>query len=232
MKKVYSAILISAILMVFVFSSCISIERTIKLEDDGSGNEITTLRYGRDFFDYMKSLISSIDSSKGNNFKNVFDSILNTNLQSSKMKEEYKKLEGITVNSVNSKYMPDSSLVIKIDYNFDNIIKLTKSHLILNEGIKSYENGKTEIVFKKDGKKIFFHYKYDMGSVSDSTKSIRNTLAPFFKDQKMIFNITFPYSIVNSNAIKTHGKTLIWEYDMEKMLSEGFSVNLKAEIKK
>jgi hypothetical protein len=220
---------LSIILMIFVFSSCISIERAIKINEDGSGTETMTIKYTKDFFDFMRSTAMAFDSVKG---KSIIDSLMSEDLFSSELKDKYKKIDGITLKNIKAKYNTDSSMTLKVNYAFDKIERLEQSVQTLGQEDETFGKGKTEILFKKDSKKILFSYKYNMNDQSDSNKSLRNSMASFFKDQKMTFNITFPYKIISSNATKTNGKTLTWEFDMDKMMSDGKTVDLEAEMKK
>jgi hypothetical protein len=229
MKKINSVIFLLAMLMVFIFSSCISIERAIKINEDGSGSEVLTIHYGKEFFDIMKSTALAFDSVKGSS---MMDSLLSEDLFANEMKGKYKKMEGITLKDIKAKYNSDSSMNIKVSYKFDNIKRLEQSLQTLGDEGETFGTGKTEIVYKKDANKILFSYKYELGSVNDTNKSIRNSMSAFFKDQKMTFNISFPYKIKNSNATKTNGKTLTWIFEMDKMMTEGIAVDLEAEMKK
>jgi hypothetical protein len=221
--------LLSVLLMISIFSSCISVERTIKINEDGSGSEMMTVHYEKDFFDFMKSTAMAFDSING---KYLIDSLLKEELFSKELLDKYKKIDGIKLKKIKSKYNADSSMTLIVNYDFDKLERLTQSIQTIGQESNSLGKGKADIVFKKDKKKILFSYKYEIGDKSDSNRSLKNSMAGFFKDQKMTFNITFPYKIVSSNAMKTNGKTLTWEFDMDKMISEGKAVDLEAEMKK
>lgn len=216
-------------LMLFLFSSCISIERAIKINDDGSGKEIMTVHYTKDFFDFIKTTAMAFDSVNG---KSIADSLCNEDIFANEMKDKYKKIDGITLKEIKSKFNPDSSLTLKMNYTFDNIEKLSQTLNSLDMDESSLGKGKTKIIYKKEEKRILFKYIYEINNQNDSNQSIKNTLSDFFKDQKMTFNITFPHSIKSSNANKTNGRTLTWEFDMGKMMTEGKVINMEAEMKK
>jgi hypothetical protein len=229
MKKLNSVKLLPVFIMVFIFSSCISIERAIKINEDGSGSEVMTIHYAKDFFALMKSTALAFDSVKGSS---MMDSLLSEDLFANEMKGKYKKMEGITLKDIKAKYNSDSSMNIKVSYKFDNIKRLEQSLQTLGDEGETFGTGKTQILYKKDANKILFSYKYELGSVNDTNKSIRNSMSAFFKDQKMTFNISFPYKIKTSNATNTNGKTLTWIFNMDKMMTEGIAVDLEAEMKK
>lgn len=219
------AVLLSAI----IISSCITIERNIVINEDGSGKEASTVTYERAFFDFLVSSAMAFDSVNG---KSLVDSIFNENTYAGEIRDKYKKTDGITLKDVKAKFNPDSSLTLKINYSFEKIDKLASAFQTFEDTQGNLGIGKTEILFKKDGKKIHFRYKYSPGEDADSSKSLKNSLSGFFKEQKMIFNITFPYTVKSSNAHKTSGKTLTWEFEMDKMMSDTNLIDMKAELKK
>lgn len=229
MNKKYIFKTLPVILMIFVFSSCITIERNIKIDDDGSGKETTTITYGKAFFDFIISSAVAMDSVKG---KAMIDSIYNEDVFAKEMKDKYNKISGVKLKNVKAKMNPDSSLTLKVNYTFEKIEKLSSTFQAIDDVNGNFGDGKTEISFKKDGKKINFRYKYKVNEETDSSKSLKNSLAGFFAGQKMIFNITFPYSIKSSNATKANDKTLTWEFDMDKMMSDMNIIDLKVEMKK
>jgi hypothetical protein len=226
-KYIFKSLLL--IFMIFIFSSCITIERNIKINEDSSGKETTTVTYGKAFFDFLISSAVSFDSVKG---KSMIDSIYSEDVFVNEMKDKYNKISGVKLKDVKAKMNPDSSLTLKVNYTFEKIEKLSSTFQAIEENQGNFGDGKTEISFKKDGKKFNFRYKYKVDEETDSSKSLKNSLSGFFTGQKMIFNITFPYSIKSSNATKTNGKTLTWEFDMDKMMSDMNIIDLKVEMKK
>jgi len=229
MKKTRIFLAAFALVFAFIIQSCITIERNIIINEDGSGKETTVITYERAFFDFIVGSALSFDSVNG---KSIIDSIFNEDAYAMEIKDKYKEINGIKLKDVNAKLNSDSSLTLKIHYTFEKISKLTSTFQALEDKDGFAGTGKTEIVYKKDGKKIHFRYKYNPESDSDSAKSIKNSLSGFFKEQKMIFNITFPYAITSSNAHKTSGKTLSWIFDAGKVMTDTNVIDMKAELKK
>jgi hypothetical protein len=230
MKNFILVKLLSVIFIAIVFSACISIERTIRINEDGSGKEMLTVHYKKEFFDFLKSTAMAFDSVKG---KDIIDSIYNEDTFTKDIKKNYKKINGVTLKDIKAKMNPDSSMNLYIDYTFENIGKLSETiQSIEKEDNKTLGNSKTEISFKKDGKKYKFNYSFQKIETGDTNKSMNNSFSAFFKDQKMTFNITFPYNITSSNALKTNGKTLTWEFDMDKMMTDTTKMIMEAEMKK
>lgn len=230
MKKIYPVIFILAIVLItLIFSSCISIERVIKINKNGSGNEELTIQYGKDFFDLLITSLQEFDSTKG---KAIADSIYKKDFFSDKIKGNFKGKPGIKLNDVFVNINSDSSLFLKINYNFDSLKKLDGSLQSIIDENESMTEGKTSIIFDKNSDKIIFRYKYESDNSADTNRSLRNAFASFFKDQKIIYTITFPFKIVKSNATRTNGQTLTWEYDLEKLMLSGINFDLEAEMKK
>ncbi len=229
MKNLLSKLL-SLIVITTLFTSCISIERTIKINEDGSGKEQLIIHYKKEFFDFLISAATAFDSTKG---KEIIDTIYNQETYIKEIKDNYKKIEGITLKNIKAKTNTDSSMNLYVDYTFKNIEKLSETlQSIEKEDDKALGKSKTEISFKKYKNNYKFNYSFQKIESGDTNKSMNNSFAAFFKDQKMTFNITFPFNITSSNAIKTNGKTLTWEFDMDKMMTDTTKYIMKAEMKK
>jgi hypothetical protein len=219
---------ISTIFIAILFSSCISIERTIRINEDGSGKEQLTVHYTKDFFDFLTSTAMAFDSTRG---KQIIDSIYNEETYTKDLKKNWKKINGINIKDIKAKMNPDSSMNLFINYTFDDIGKLSETLQSIEKEDKTFGNSKTDVSFKKNGKKYTFNYSFQLSNGEDTNRSMNNSFAAFFKDQKMTFHITFPYSITSSNAQKTNGKTLTWEFNMDKMITDTNKVIMQAEMK-
>lgn len=229
MKNITFPLTILTILFSTLFTSCISIERAIKINEDGSGKEVMTAVYTKDFFDFIKSTVNALDSTKNNSY---LDSLYNGDIFSRDIKKSYKKINGIKIKDIKSKLNPDSSMVMTISYTFDDIEKLSETIRELESNDNTFGKSKVDISFKKKNGK--YHFKYDIRKFdySDSNKSVMNSLAAFFEGQKMTFKITFPLKVTSSNASITNGKTLTWEYDMAKLMTDTTATIMEAEMKK
>lgn len=229
MKYLISKI-IFLISITIIFSSCISIERTIRINEDGSGKELLTVHYTKDFFDFLKSTAMAFDSVKG---KDIIDSIYNEETFTKDIKKNYKNINGVSLKEIKAKMNPDSSMNLYINYTFEDIQKLAETlQSIEKEDDKALGKSKTEISFKNIGKKYFFNYNFQRIESGDTNKSMNNSFAAFFKDQKMAFHITFPFNITSTNAMKKLGKTLTWEFPMDKMMTDTTKFIMEAEMKK
>lgn len=229
MKNITLHKILILIFTAIIFSSCISIERTIRINEDGSGKELMTAHYTREFFDFLKSTAMAFDSTKG---QSIIDSIYNEEMFTKDIKKNYRKIEGINIKDIKARMNPDSSMNLYIDYTFDNIEKLSETIQSLEDKENTFGKSKTEISFKKKGNKYYFNYVIEKFETGDTNKSMANSLSAFFKDQKMTFKITFPFSITSTNAMKKSGKTLTWEFDMDKMMTDTTKITLEAEMKK
>jgi hypothetical protein len=216
------------ILIAIIFPSCISIERLIKINEDGSGKETFKVNFTKDFIDFIVGSSMAFDSTKG---KSIADSIYNNNPFSEEITSSLKSVNGIKITDVKKEIASDSSLNLTINYTFDKVEKLSETLNSVESEEMPFGKTETKISFKKSGKKFKFKYYSKKSDMTDTSASLTNTLIPFFKDKKMVFKITFPYSITSSNALKTNGKTLLWEFDMAKMLSDTTALNMEAIMK-
>lgn len=117
------------------------------------------------------------------NGKSIADSLCNEDIFANEMKDKYKKIDSITLKEIKSKFNPDSSLTLKMNYTFDNIEKLSQTlNSIDMDG--SLGKGKTKIIYKKEGKRILFKYIYEINNQNDSNQSIKNTHFPIFLKTK------------------------------------------------
>lgn len=218
----------------FYFTSCINIERNIKINPDGSGYEVVNFIYQKEFFQSLIALVSAFDS---NRVQSYTDSLYNDDIFLKDMKIDVNdKKEGIKINSVKSRTNPDSSKTVTIDYNFDNINLISES--LAKEKSDIGGKGKTEVIWKEKNGRKYFAYIYknikkDSNQNTDSSNvSNMMNLSSFFKDNKLYFNIEFPHEIISSNANFTEGKKLRWEIALDKLVSsDSTGFKLEAEMK-
>lgn len=69
----------------------------------------------------------------------------------------------------------------------------------------------------------------------DLSPEMKKTMEDAFKGLRVAFKIDAPFDVVESNATRKEGKTLIWEYDlktMEKMTPEQLAQGVRVRFKK
>lgn len=55
------------------------------------------------------------------------------------------------------------------------------------------------------------------GQAPEMDADTKKLMADAFKGLKVVWRITAPFDVVSSNATRTEGKTLIWEYDIDRL---------------
>ena len=211
----------------FTFSSCINIERDIKINKDGSGTEKISMNLGKEYFDYLYSLIPG----KTGNFRFVLDSLYKSDFLTDMVKKDYSEKEGVNFIDAKSELENDSSLTTIIEYKFDNVKYIDNSLKPIGDksGTDSKKT-KTEVFFKEEGSKVIFRYNFIRNKNIDSTYNI--DLSDYFKNDKITVNIEFPYDVITSNANYTDGRKLTWEIPINYFLEKNKKFSLKAEMKK
>jgi hypothetical protein len=205
------------------------IERKIKINPDGSGKEILTMTIGKEFFDVFISTASLMNSSKAKTF---IDSLYSDDIYKSQFRKTLNSIEGLHLINVDSRTNPDSSKTIETEYSFEDIKyignKLNYSYVYQN---KTDDSDLTaDISFKDEGNKVIFIY--DVKPSKTKYNSYKELAAPFFKNNKVIYNIDFPYDISSSNATYKNGRNLIWEFDTGDLISNANGFRLEAIMKK
>ena len=217
------------IISAFLFSSCISINRNITLNKDGSGNEVITVKFEQTFYQMVGSMTSFMDSSR---VKGFMDSLYSDEIFINETRQKYDSVPGIKLLELYSHKNDDQSNSFIIKYEFDSVQKIGSS--ILSKFDESDEEGSAaEITFRKENDNIIFKYDYAKEPVRNSvseTDSLNEQMSKgmsgFFKESNIVFEIQFPYDVISSNADSTVNNKLIWKYSLSESMSSG---NMKLE---
>ncbi|HAY35145.1 MAG TPA: hypothetical protein DCY06_13530 [Bacteroidetes bacterium] len=218
-----------------LMSSCISINRQIKLNRDGTGKEIMKITFMKEFYDVMASMSSLMDSSRREGF---LDSLYSDEVFENKTAENYDTVAGLRLIDLSSATNPDSSKTFTIDYEFDNVSKIGSSLSHINENDDKYV---TDVSLKEDGNKVYFLYEYRLkedgvalseDAAADSlARDMKESMSKMFEGGNFSFEVELPYNVISSNSNSRNGNILKWEFPMtEIMLSE--KIRLEAEMEK
>lgn len=221
-KNLYLLIIVFSGAM--LFSSCLSVNRNINLNKDGSGTETMTIKFGKVFYDMMASMSSLMDSASA---KNLIDSLYNDEEFINNTREKYNSVPGVKLLELYSQKNEDLSNSFIIIYEFDSIQKISSSELSKFDSSGSNKTS-AEVIYEKDGGKISFSYIYS-GTPSEISQTPQDSLAgeigmevkDLFKDAEVTFEIQFPYEVIYSNADKTEGNKLTWNYSLGNAMSSG-----------
>ncbi len=232
MKKKSS---LTAILILVVCSlsvcSCLSINRNIKVNKDGSGYETIKITFLKEFYTAMSSMTSFMDSTRKQGY---LDSLYSDEIFINKAHSQYDTIAGIKLINISSVRNPDSSNTFTIEYNFDSISRIASSlsNIKDNDG----DNSKTTVAWIKDGGNMLFNYKFDEGKVNEMpdndslSEQVKNSMAEMFGNGRIKFEIEFPYTVISSNSTSVDGNILTWDFPLTDLIMKG-KMDLEAVMK-
>jgi hypothetical protein len=235
MKKNYKATFKVIILLLLCASlnSCLSVDRKIKLNKDGSGEETMTISFMKEFYSMMSSMASIMDSARKEAF---LDSLYSDDIFMNKTKSGYDSIPGIKISDIYSKRNPDSSNSFVIKYSFDSISSLgTSLDKAINEDNDSKISPAT-VTLTKEGDELVFDYIYEQPASeempeNDSLASqMKSGMSEMFGNGFINFEIEFPYEIVSSNATSADQRTLKWYFPMSEVFLQS-KMKLEARMK-
>jgi len=154
------------VILALTCSSCINIQRDIKINKDDSGTEKISMNMGKEYFDYLNSLIPE----KTGNFRFILDSLYKSDFLTDLVKKDYSEKEGVNFIDAKSELENDSSLTTIIEYKFDNVKYVDNSlQPIGSKSGTDSKKTKTEVFFKEEGSKVIFNYNFIRNKNIDST---------------------------------------------------------------
>lgn len=205
-----------AALSAFSLSSCIDIDRKIRINADGTGTEVQTFNIDRTFYELIYSMMQALDSTKA---KSVKDSLYNHDDMVKSIKENLSNKEGIQVLSLTGTTNTDSSVTYRFEYNFNSVEKIGYATNISAKEMSGEKESKSQIVWKDEGNKIRFSLLYKPDPVDDAQSEENNKAFSFlFANKNVKFNIEFPYPIESSNAQKTEGIRGEWTFPVSELM--------------
>lgn len=219
------------LISMMTLSSCLSIDRKIKINADGSGTEVQTFNIDRTFYDLIFTMVQTLDSTRAGSVK---DSLYNHEEMLKPIRTNLSSKEGIELVSLTGETNKDSSVTYKFAYKFNEVAKIGYATNISAKDISSEKENKSEIVWQDNGNTINFSllYKPDPG---DDINQEENTKAFsfLFANKNVNFEIEFPYEIQSSNAINSTGNKGVWTFPVsELMLDKTKKLYIEAVLKK
>lgn len=232
--------LILLITVSIIFSSCISINRNVTVNRDGSGSEIMTIKFNKVFYEMMASMSSLMDSTRRQGY---LDSLYSDEIFIDKTKSMYDTTQGVKLVDIYSFKDPDSSNSFVVKYDFDNLIKIGSSMVNLNSDNHGNNDDNAIVTYKKEGNEIVFNYLFEetlpkktipgdsLAPSNDSlNEQMKNSMSELFKGGSFTFEIQFPYEVISSNAKYSEGNRLVWDYTISDLMTSG-KMNLEAVLK-
>jgi hypothetical protein len=217
MKKLFNILpLVLIAVSLFTLSSCIDIDRKIKINADGSGSETQTFNIDRTFYDLIFSMVSSMDSTKS---KSIKDSLYNHEDMLEKIRENLSKQEGIEITELTGTTNADSSTTYMFNYKFNSIEKIGYATNISPKELAGEEKNKSEVKWKDNGDKINFSLLYKPNNENENSNEDNNKAFAFlFANKNIKFEIEFPYNIETSNGLSFNGKTGSWSFPLAELM--------------
>ncbi|MBX7043281.1 MAG: hypothetical protein K1X85_10285 [Ignavibacteria bacterium] len=212
---------VAAAMIALIFSSCISVERRVKLETDGSGTEELKMIFHREFYTTLGTFAAMFDST--GSMAGVMDSMYNVTSDLNKLREQFSSTEGITLIDTYNEIQPDSSNLVFVKYAFNNVEKIGQS---MNKVNSDFEESPSRVTFDaEDGNRVF-RYLYEnsdtsMSQMGDSAgNQMMAGLAGLFTEGRFMFELDAPFDVVSSNATTQTGRKLVWDLKMSDLISQ------------
>ncbi|MEO8665401.1 MAG: hypothetical protein ABI462_07880 [Ignavibacteria bacterium] len=231
MIKLKSILRVFAIMFLSIsMYSCLSVDRNIKINRDGSGEEVLKITFLKEFYEMVSSVSSLMDSTRREGF---LDSLYSDEIFVSKTRESYDTIPGIKLIDIFATRNPDSSNSFTIKYAFDSIQKIGES---LGQLKDSNDKSQTTVKLTPDGNDIKFLFLYQQDAPSDMPANdslmdeMKKGMASMFGTGYINIKIEFPYRVISSNALSTDGNTLTWNYPMSEVFMTS-SLRLEADMK-
>ncbi|HMS64492.1 MAG TPA: hypothetical protein PKD83_04465 [Ignavibacteria bacterium] len=238
-SKRYNLIFTIVIFCATLFSSCLSVDRNIIINKDGSGSETMTISFDKIFYETMSSMTFLMDSNRVQGF---LDSLYSDEVFVNETREKFESRPGINLLDIYSHKNEDLSNSFIVKYEFDSIKKigstvLSKFEQNNNPDSVSKDDSDTEIIFTREGENVLFSYNYlkegaegEINPDDSLANEVNKGMADMFKDGNITIEINFPYDVISSNADSTVGNTLKWMYSLSKTISKG-EMKLEAVMK-
>jgi hypothetical protein len=217
-KLLYYLPLILIVFSLITLSSCVDIDRKIKINADGSGTETQNFSIDKTFYDLIYTMVNSLDSTKA---KGIKDSLYNHEDMLSKIRENLSKQDGVELINLSGTTNADSSSTYNFTYNFNTIEKLGYATNISPKELSGEEQNKSVVIWKDDGNKVNFSLLYKPNTDNDNSNAENNkAFAYLFANKDIKFEIEFPYDIETCNAKSFSGKTGNWVFPLVDLMKD------------
>lgn len=231
LKATFKVIIL--LLLCASLNSCLSVDRKIKLNKDGSGEETMTISFMKEFYTMMSSMASIMDSTRKEAF---LDSLYSDDIFMNKTKSSYDSIPGIKIIDIHSQKNPDSSNSFVIKYSFDSISSIgTSLDKTINDDKKD-NKAPAIVTFNKEGDDFVFNYIYEQPASEEIPENdslaqqMKTGMSEMFGNGFINFEIEFPYDIVSSNATSSDQRILKWYFPMSDIFMQS-KMKLEARMK-
>lgn len=244
-------------------TGCFDIEQTLNLEKDMSGKAGFTMKVDMEpMVLFMTRLQREMAGKTGEPTKEELDQARKEMLESKKsettgdFEKDKKELQSKLppgVKLLDSSFKEDGlKIVANFLFGFDNVSKLSQIKFPKKEeegeqagppggsnpvespfnGLQVVDEGKTILVTSPAENPVAEEKK--QATDMDLDPAAKKQMEEMFKGLRVAFKITAPFEVVESNAHRKEGNTLIWEYDLKsfetlkpEQLAQGVRVRYK-----
>lgn len=228
--KLRNLLVLMVISLAFTFVSCISVDRKLTLNADGSGEEIMKITYHKEFYTGLGTFMMMFDSTGTGNF---MDSVFNMEEELNGLRSEFNTKSGIKLIDLKSEFQPDSSNVVTVNYLFDNVAVTGQTLRDINE---TFESQDAAVTYAREGDELVYRYIIEV-SPDDSTggndslgAGMMKSLAEMFSAGSFRYEMLMPADVITSNATFQDGRTLVWNFPMNSLM-QGGKLMLEAKLR-
>lgn len=232
MKKLIQKLpLLLIVITLITLSSCVDIDRKIKINADGSGTETQTFSIDKSFYDLIFSMVSSMDSTQS---KGIKDSLYNHEDMLKNIRGNFGKEEGIEMVDLSGKTNADSSTTYQFTYNFAKIDKIGFATNLSPKELSGEDKNTSVVVWKDNGNTVNFSLLYKPKDDGENSSEANNqSFAFMFANKSVKFEIEFPFDIEKSNGKSFSGKTGSWVFPLDELMkNKDNRIYLEATLKK
>jgi antitoxin component YwqK of YwqJK toxin-antitoxin module len=197
------------------------LERTVRLNIDGSGEEEMKMIYQKEFYNMLGTFTMMFDSAGSQT--DMMDSMYNATSEMTKLRSSFDSTKGLKLIESYSEIQPDSSNLVYVKYTFDSVYKIGES---LNKVSDDFEDQPAKITYGVEDGKMVFRYLYESpegeaGEMEDSVKSeMMSGLASMFQNGKFRFELNLPNEVISSNATDSENRKLVWDLPLSGIITE------------
>ncbi len=232
------------LLAALMLSSCIDMQRKIRLNTDGSGSEKLKISLNKNSIFAMQLALSKLDSDAVSNEEDIkeIQEMFKDTMYLSEIRSSFSNFavrDSLKLISVKELSSTDSTKTFEIYYSFSNIKNLIGDKLTMMPDDEMPEESAQRISpveFSEKDNYCEFSYKLGKNSESDtlqqydSLKILSDKIVEtVFGKSTMSFEIRTENKIISSNADSWKGKKALWNILMVDYIRKQRILNLKFE---
>lgn len=254
MKKLMALSLAAGLMAVI---GCFDVEQSMTLQKDLSGKAAFSMTVNMEpMVLFMTRMQREMEGKKGDptpaeieKAKKDFIASKKTKEDPAEQKAEVEKNLPPGIKLLESSVKDEGlKMSVRLVFGFDHISKLANIQLSKKDGEQPgaknpFDQPFSGLQVKDEGKTLLLTTEAinpaaeqkEQTAGMDLTPEMKKQMEDAFKGLRVAFKIDAPFEVLESNATRKEGKTLIWEYDlktMEKMTHEQLAQGVRVRFKK